>query len=145
MQQYRTAFEERATSLLLEKLKSEQPIQYVGFGSGGLFQDLVILAKTLKQKPASSIVINLIDPNLTYVYCKDIAQTNREVKEDSSLDIQPIANDVVKQAKTHWGSKNEDDISIIEEVSATCLVQEASLKQFIKTLMHIAPEANYHY
>lgn len=140
--QYRTAFEERAKSLLLEKLKGEQLIHYVGFGAGGLFQDLVVLAKTLREQPSASIVINLIDPKFTpYVYCKDTAQINREVKENDFLDIQPIKNDLLKQAREQWGSKNEDDVTIIEEISATCLVQEATLKQFIRTLMHIAPEA----
>ncbi len=60
--QYREQFEERVVGQLVAKLESStDTVQYVGFGSGGMYQDLIILCKALESKPRASLSIHLID------------------------------------------------------------------------------------
>lgn len=47
---FRNTLETTAVAALIEKSKNEAPTPYVGFGSGGMFQDFVIIAKNTKTK-----------------------------------------------------------------------------------------------
>ncbi len=141
--QYRAAFEERTSLLLLEKLQPGQTVHYAAFASGDLFQDLVVLSKTLKMKPDASIVINIVDNNLTpYVYCRDVSSTTREVQENYTLQTQPIRREIIEHARKVWSAAKFDDNSIIEEISNECLNRETLLKQFLVTLKRNHPQAN---
>ncbi len=59
---YRNQFEARVVSSLQEKLNSSDAVHYVGFGCGGMFQDLVIACKLLSQKSDGVLTMHLIDP-----------------------------------------------------------------------------------
>jgi hypothetical protein len=60
---YRKAFEDKVVENLSSQIQSikDRPVNYTGFASGGMFQDLVILTKTLAQHPTANVSINLID------------------------------------------------------------------------------------
>lgn len=58
---FREYFESAVVAAVTEKIKPGNTINYVGFGAGGMFQDLVIVAKLLDKNPAARININLID------------------------------------------------------------------------------------
>jgi len=63
---YRQAYEDRIVAALCTKIDQAHgaPVYYTSFGSGGLFQDAVILTKVLAQKPDAALVVNFIDPDL---------------------------------------------------------------------------------
>jgi hypothetical protein len=62
--QFREAFEVEAVRILSETITKnhDKPISYLGFGAGGMFQDLVVLTKMLEQNPRVSLFVHLVDP-----------------------------------------------------------------------------------
>lgn len=70
--QYRVLFESKVVESAIAKLATpESHLEYVSFGSGGCFQDLVIITKILTAKPMATITIHVIDPQYEdYVTCR---------------------------------------------------------------------------
>ncbi len=64
---HREQYETRLITALCAKIDQAHglPVHYVSFGSGSLFQDLVILSKVLAQKPDATLAIHFIDVEFT--------------------------------------------------------------------------------
>ena len=103
---FREVFESRVVSSLCQQLSlHERPIEYVGFASGGMFQDHVILTKTLAKRPDARINIHLIDIKyITYIACKDLLKDTREVHPDINTD----PTRVIRQLR-QYARANSDD------------------------------------
>lgn len=97
---YRETFENQVVKAILAKASTTKHVQYVGFASGGMFQDLVILAKALSKKPNAKITIHLIDhKNLLYADYKDLEGISREVIYNENINPRKIMREFVKNAK----------------------------------------------
>jgi len=61
--EFRENFENHTCVLLQQKIEEKKggSIYCISFGSGGLFQDLIIFSKTLSQYPEANLIIHLID------------------------------------------------------------------------------------
>lgn len=46
---------------IIDTVNTGRPVYYVGFASGAIFSDFVLLVKTLKERPHASIVVTLVD------------------------------------------------------------------------------------
>lgn len=82
--QYRHAFEQSVVNKIMHmQLVDNEPVQYVSFGSGGLFQDLMVIHKVLQKKPYANLAMHVID--IEYIPCvqmHDALGGNREVLPD---------------------------------------------------------------
>lgn len=87
-EKYRETFEQEVVSALITRINThERPIEYASFASGGKFQDLVILAKALTQKPTSPLNIHLIDiRHDMYVDYRDAMNDNHQIYPNSTID-----------------------------------------------------------
>ena len=106
---HRDLFENRVVEALVDKLTHRnEPVQYVGFGSGGMYTDLVILCKALTKaltlKPNVSIALHLIDPQYKFF---------DTVRNEMTLDNQVNANintpnqinEFLESLSTQYGDK----------------------------------------
>lgn len=135
---YREKFEFEVVSAFNEKLtSSKEPIQYIGFGAGGMFQDLVILTKTLTQHPEAQINIHLID----YTYN---CYLNLRLYLKSSREIYDTCNDEPTESAIRYLLKAEN-IEQDEQTKDTIrynLKKEGRLfRQFISALQKNFPKA----
>lgn len=142
---YRNFFEQKVVKALVGCLQNhtEKPVQYVGFGSGGGFQDLVIAVKALAQKPDSSLSIHLIDKNFVcYVKCAELDSNSHEIILDNSLDY----HSVMPQAKELYTSENNDphfsEDKFENALIATCNGYAMYAKQFLSYLQKTFPRAH---
>jgi hypothetical protein len=140
----RDTFEQEVVSSLLQKMSNTKPVEYVGFATGGMFQDLVILVKALAQKPNGKINIHLIDKKFTgFAYSKMVIEQSTEIHEHKSIDFSSPTNmDTLKNyAKTHWGAKNETDSNIEKLLKMECIGQEKKCQQMLSYLKKTFPHA----
>jgi hypothetical protein len=141
--QYRDQYESRVCDSLLEKLqKNGDAVHYVDFGSGGAFQTLVVLARTLSKKPDSSLAVHLIDPKHTpHTVSRDTLQVHRAVNIHDDYNLEPIMPQLLQHGREEWGGKNDED-SVIRKgiLSGYALVEEQG-KQMIGWLAKTFPDA----
>jgi hypothetical protein len=140
---YRESYESRVCDSLLEKLqKSDAVVHYVDFGSGGAFQALVILARTLSKKPDSSLVVHLIDMKHTpYTASRDTLEVNREVTLQDDYDLKAIMPQLLQRGKEEWDGGNEEDSVIESRILSSYFVAEERGKQMIGWLARTFPHA----
>lgn len=148
---YRNAFEEKVSSSIISKINSSDNavVTYTGFGTGGAYQDFVILLKTLVQKPTAKLNIHLIEgDNSGYVMMADRIKNDREVKHDNGIDFEN--NKLLNNYAQFLRNKYPDDPSITKITDDEALklnivdemfCVEAKYKQFILTLSKIFPRA----
>lgn len=140
---YRDQYELRVRDSLLEKLqKSDDILQYVDFGSGGSFQTLVILARTLSKKPDSSLAVHLIDVKHTpYAVSRDTLQVNREVKLQDDYDLETIMPQLLQRSREEWGGKDQEDSELRNGILGGYNLIEERGKQMIGWLARTFPHA----
>ncbi|HBR70945.1 TPA: hypothetical protein DIC20_01585 [Candidatus Dependentiae bacterium] len=137
----RSAYEEDIVHALLERLKSG-PAHYVGFGTGGMFQDFLIILKTLIQSPDASLSIHLIDHKHTpYVAAREFIGDGREINPYSHIDPSLVLEKLKEKAKEEWGGARFKDDVIEGELTSECLIIEERTKQFITYLEQTFPHA----
>lgn len=89
--QLRDRFESRVVSQVIEKLAHNEIVHYASFGSGSLFQDLVILTKILNQKSNAHLVVHCIDNKYrSAALYQEIAQETRQILPHDSEDIKVL-------------------------------------------------------
>ena len=139
--EHRETFEKETIKALLEKTNAtDEPIQYVSFGTGGMFQDLVIMVKTLVQKPNARIVIHFIDQKYAlYEGVKDLLGT-REVFADQTIDPTTVMADLMLKAVTE-GGLSATTPNLEKELTITPIIEEIKFKQFIGYLQKKFPKA----
>ena len=140
---YRDQYELRVCDSLLEKLqKSGDAVHYADFGSGGAFQTLVILARTLSKKPDSSLAVHLIDMKHTpHAVSRDTLQVNREVTLQDDYNLEPIMPQLLQRGREEWGGKNAEDKVIRDGVLGGYALVEEEGKQMIGWLAKTFPHA----
>lgn len=142
--EYREAFEKKTVTTLVATLNStDEPVHYVGFASGRMFQDLVILVKALTKKPNATIVIHLIDvKNSIYVTCRDLIGDAHEVSAKSCINPEPIMEAFKKTARTEGGINDMDDKELEKQLALTVLTGEQPYIQYISYLQNSFPQAH---
>lgn len=131
--EFRECFESKTVAAINEKLKGGKPVNYVGFGSGSMLQDLIIIAKVLTKNPTAQININLIDQKYeNYTLVRDYLKNGREVKEgfDDVL-AQESYKEAFEKAKRVYDEGTRKEI--------ICVGMAA--KQFLSMLKQAFPEA----
>ncbi len=140
----RRGFEDHVAKLLLQKASlQEDPIQYMSFASGGLFQDLMILLKFLKQKPDAKMSIHFVDPQFArYVEIYRQFKEGREISSNKGAnDLLPIMDALVQYVRVTWRLDHLNDQEIAKEVMLYFLWEDASFKQLINYLQRLFPQA----
>lgn len=130
---YRAAFEEQVVADLCNVPSGENtPLQYCAVGSGGLFQELVILTKFLKQR-RTAVTVHVIDPLYQpLVIWADHCTGTREIDTESFIDplvSLPALSDHAK--KTH---------SAINNLIVACISHGHCVQQLVKSLRAMFPE-----
>lgn len=145
--EYREAFEQKAVTALLDKLSHSNaiPIEYVSFGCGGGFQDLVILTKTLAAKPNALINIHLIDiKHEWYTGCRDVIDNSHEVYQDRTVDLLTNINGAIQKIRTVGGLRNLDDNESKKQLIVDFIFNEIRFIQFITYLKRTFPLSQIH-
>jgi len=144
---YRNTFEGKSVAALVSKTKSvkNQPVHYTSFGCGDMFQDLVILTKTLTKTPDARIDIHLIDlQNAWYVaYCDRVFKT-REISDQQVVTEKDLVESIeeFKKAKPSFVAPAiSGDDSLVNLLASRCINSEAKCKQFISWLYKTFPQA----
>ncbi len=96
---YRQAFEESVANKMMRiQPVGNTPLQYVSFGSGGLFQDLMVIHKLLKNRSDVALDVHIMD--IEYISCiqmHDALGGDRlilpELKEHPMVSAGAICND----------------------------------------------------
>ncbi len=105
--QYRNCFDNKTVSTLVEKLQSPDPVHYASFGSGYMFQDLILMTKTLALVPNARLVLHLID--LAYkppVKFRDFAgAATREIKLTDDFNPRSVI-----RRSTNYNEKKQEKI-----------------------------------
>lgn len=103
---FREQYESRVVTSLGNKLsKLDRPVQYVSFGSGGMFQDHVALTKALAKNPDAKIDVHLIDIKHKYfVACRESLNNTREVDYMNNTD----PNHVMESARKYCLASNQN-------------------------------------
>jgi len=141
---YRNIFENEVSQALIKKIKavnSQQPINYTVFASGGAFDALVILAKTLAKCPNAKIDIHLIDLQYgTYAAVHTIFQGSIQAKNSQLLDFNAKWNHIVKVLRPHYSTISDQEIE--KHIKLDCLRKELKLTEFLSILKSTFPCAS---
>lgn len=141
---YREQFEKRVVDALVAKTEScDNAVQYVGFGSGHMYQDLVVLCKTLTSNPNASLSVHLIDPQYScFTDIRDAMNLDRQVKPDTHTNLLQSMPELIKV----YREKIEDNYTLDNEISKTIQVVytkgENTARQFITFLHKAFPKAS---
>lgn len=121
-----------------EKLSTYTTATYTSFGSSGLLQDFIILAKALEKNPKMSLTVHLIDVQYaTYALClKKI--TGSYVVDETDLNIAPLLPELVKE-KASFSHQNNTKAK--KRFCNEFLAAEVKVQQFNRALRQYFPEA----
>ena len=136
--------ENQVVAALLHKSHEiqDRPIEYAGFGTGGSFQDFVIIAKTLAQKPDAILSIHLIDPKFTpYVKICDLLGHSRSIDQEQTTDFLALMDQFIPYARKNWGAEQLSDAEIEQNILGECLPIEEKMRQFVSFLKKMFPQA----
>ncbi len=141
---FRQQFESSVVTSLKNKLTSlARPVQYVSFGSGGMFQDHVILTKTLAKKPDAQLDVHLIDLKYTpYVKCRDLLNNTRLVDSHIDTDPTPVMEafkKLVRDDKAVPESMGDEELTRV--LMNVCLNHEVPAQQSLRWLAKTFPQA----
>lgn len=142
---FRQEFESCVATSLNNKLQSlNRPVQYVGFASGGMFQDLVILTKTLAAKPDARLDVHLIDRKyVAYVNCRDLLGNTRSIHPDIRTNPTPVMEDLKKIARSKGLDISDEELTVA--LIKTCEECEAPARQSIAWLSKTFPQARLNF
>lgn len=141
---YRQQYESRVVTSLHDKISSvERPVQYVSFGSGGMFQDHVILTKTLAEKPNAQLDVHLIDLKYTtYVMCRDWLNNKRSVNPHIDTDPTPAIEKfkkLVRDDKAVTAPMSDEEAA--RTLMNVCSNHEVPVQQSLRWLAKTFPNA----
>ncbi len=144
---YRNYFEEKTVAALDKRLQSsETPVHYTSFACGGMFQDLVVIAKTLAQHPNAGLALHLIDlQHEPYITCRDVSGLTREVKSTDNFSPCSVMDKLVARGKEEGGIPENMEGDELEKgkqnLMCGCLYIDTMAKQFISYLQKTFPNA----
>lgn len=141
---YRQLYEDRVVTVLCAKIDQAHgvPVQYVSFGSGGLFQDLVILTKVLAQKPDAVLAIHFIDIKFTpYVAACDVRDGPRIIGVEHELDLKAVMSKLKEIARREWRGGEISDHQLGRNIGIECICIEAKIKEVVSWLTSKFPHA----
>ncbi len=143
----RAAYETKVSALLLEKIQLNQGrvVHSAHFACGGALSDLVIVTKTLAQKPDAHVHIHLIDGNHTsYVACQDFFGNSHEIKDDQSSADNNRIQEYIDHLKTTAPNevKDKSDEQLKKQLIESNLIDAIKYQQLIKWLHYTFPGAN---
>ncbi len=144
---FREHFESKVVAAICKRLKGGKVVNYVGFGSGGMFQDLVIMAKALTKNPTAQININLIDPKYYhYMAMRDYLKNGREVGQKyDDTPTEKFANYALTKAKEEVKKYDEtlkvSDAEFKENFKSNMTFEGMKYKQFLSFLQKMFPKA----
>ncbi|HBL98278.1 TPA: hypothetical protein DDZ86_01395 [Candidatus Dependentiae bacterium] len=141
---FRDHFESKVVAAMSKRLEGGKTVNYVGFGSGGMFQDLVIMAKMLTKNPTAQININLIDPKYwVYVAMRDYLKNGREVGQKyDDTPTEEFADYALKKVKEAVGTIEVSDGEFKENTKTNATFEGMKYKQFISFLQKAFPNAS---
>jgi hypothetical protein len=142
--EYRKLYEDAVVTSLLEKLNKQQAVNYTSFGSGAAFQDMVILTKTLCQKPNATMQIHLVDTkHATYVAAQNyLGNKQHQITTEQNTNITEILDELVQFVRENGGATAEDsDLDIKDWAEQDIASNESHAQQFIKYLQTTFPGA----
>lgn len=140
---FRERFESNVVTATLEKLKTNTMVNYVSFGSGGMFQDLVIIAKVLAKEPTANININVIDTQYgDYVCMREYLKNGRQVsREFDDTPPEDYLNYLLELAKKESDFDGKADLLKLNHRNEVILLGKR-YQQFILFLQEMFPKAN---
>lgn len=142
---YRNHFENKTVAALLQKSceHEHQPIEYVGFGTGGSFQDFVIVLKALVQKPNLAMSIHLIDREFTpYVFCREAESNSRLICHNQATNFLKLLPEIIAKVRTEkWVDEKSSDNQASRLIIGHCLKKEEAMRLFISYLTKTFPRA----
>lgn len=126
---YRERFEERVANALSAKIAaSSDPVQYVGFASGSMYQELIILCKALKQNPNASIIMHFIDTEYaSFVEMRDQMKHIHQIDVDSEQKL--------------GEGESSDNNNHIQRINQVTIYTENKARQLIMFLKRAFPDA----
>lgn len=142
---YRESFEQKVVHALIGCLdrNGARPVQYVGFGCGGTFQDFVIAVKTLAQKPDASLVIHLIDRQYTpCVCCLELLNNSHEIVPEIANDYYSVMPLAKQKYRVKWQAQDVPDVKFENAVVGESLRIEIHAKQFLAYIQKTFPRAH---
>ena len=141
--QLRQAFEQEVVKVLSQKIQknSDKKVTCVGFGVGGMFQDLVIAAKTLTKNPHASLTMHLIDPKFTPLAAYfELKSKNEPIDVTGTLDEKTLKK-MVPIARSQWGVPSTmEDEQVKELVRARTLEPFYRCSEFVLSLKKHFPQ-----
>jgi len=130
---FRHSYEETVSNALLEQLKTKKDaVQYVSFGAGGLFQDLVILTKALSQNPASNLEVHIIENEYTlFSYSHSQLKLDNKI-DDQDIDLLSIKKTLCNITPSNFSvtSSTDDDEILFETLALRYHYIKTIYKQF---------------
>ncbi len=141
---YRQEFESRVVRSLRNKAQLlERPVQYVGFGCGGIFQDHVILTKMLAQKPDAQLDVHLIDiKHIPYIKYRDLLDGMRSIDPQAPADPTSVMANlkrIVREDRAVPATMGDEELT--RAIVNTCESIEAPARQSIAWLSKTFPHA----
>ncbi len=127
------SFYESVVLKYLKKYKNQERINLVSFASGGMFQDLIILAKSVKLHGISNINIHLIDTKYTS-YTQALSGLNHHVTQVN------LCNDRSSAFYTYSLSK-ESEKRMQQKCEMYLTVMHEQLRQFV-SLVQVLSDKN---
>lgn len=141
---FRESFEREASARLLAKATSGKPVYYTDFGSGSLFQLLVVVAKVLDKQPAAALDLHAIDHSHdSFSFYRDnIGRDRRFTAQDQRLVTEPFSNELIEKIRYRRGQDAFDN-NAVERSFKTHYAQSAlKSSQMVNLLEQAFPLAN---
>ena len=133
----RVVYELGVIQALLKKLTEKDAVIYTSFASGGLFQDFIIIAKTLAQRPTAKITIHFIDIYFG-IFLEGLKKLGRPLKIDDNIsDSSTILPNLIRESLPKVNSKDAGSY-----ICSTFFSTELRLLQFTRTLRKLFPKAS---
>lgn len=141
---FRNEFEKSVSTALVKKIASSKgkSVHYTSFACGGAFQDLVILSKTLAQKPNANLVIHMIDRKLRpFVIFHDTIGDNRKISPDFAIQVPENRRATLIENARTIGIDDIDDQAVENKLLTYVAHTHMRFGQMLAFLSHSFPNA----
>ncbi len=136
---YRLNYEQAVVDALIKKSESNELIEYVSFGSGGLFQDIVILSKFLTKKPNAKMHIHCIDTQY-YAYVTYLLLIGCTADMETPVDrLDDVMEIILEDAKDSFPGKSDSEIC--QTIKQICSINFEKNNQFTRFIRINFPNA----
>jgi len=140
----RETYEAEVNSLLLKKIQQypNRPIHSAHFGCGGALSDVIIITKTLAQKPDAQLHIHLIDiQHAPYIEAQEFLNNTHEIQENVSIDFDHLSSAYIPGIIKHSPGSIRSDDQLKDEAVSTIWRIETKYHQCLKWLRSTFPKA----